>query len=73
MEKFFWAACLVSFFTASWALAGNGPETVDLKAAYKIEGKRVRLFFPITNIRKRWNVRSVTRMSRVGGRLLLIL
>ncbi len=30
----------------SWALADQGPETIDLKAAYKVEGKKSAVMFP---------------------------
>ena len=38
-----WFCCAVA---ASWVLAGQGPETVDLKAAYEVEGKKSAVIFP---------------------------
>ncbi len=32
--------------TVSWVMANQGPETIDLKAAYKVEGKKKAVMFP---------------------------
>ncbi|MBU0947037.1 MAG: cytochrome c family protein [Proteobacteria bacterium] len=48
MKKVVIAGCLIFTFVsaASLTLAGQGPETVDLKAAYKVEGKKSAVIFP---------------------------
>ncbi len=48
MKKVSLVVCLAVTFVvaASWTFAGQGPETVDLKAAYKVEGIKRQYFSP---------------------------
>jgi Cytochrome c7 and related cytochrome c len=42
---FFWVTVIL-VSTVSWAIADQGPETIDLKARYKVEGKKKAVIFP---------------------------
>ncbi|MBU0961941.1 MAG: cytochrome c family protein [Proteobacteria bacterium] len=50
MKKVSIALCLTFAFASAsapvWALAGHGPETIDLKAAYKVVGEKNAVIFP---------------------------
>ena len=73
MRQFSIALCLTfSLVTnASWALADKGPETIDLKAAYKIEGKKSAVIFPHLKHQEKVECAKCHKDTNGGGPLVV--
>ena len=71
MKKVSVALCFGCAVAASWALAGLGPETVDLKAAYEVEGKKSAVIFPHHQHQEKVKCGSCHKDVRGGGPLVV--
>jgi hypothetical protein len=57
--------------TASWILADQGPETIDLKAAYKVEGKKKAVIFPHRKHQEKLECAKCHKDSKGGADLVV--
>jgi hypothetical protein len=66
-------ACLgcALIITASIVFAGQGPETIDLKAAYKVEGKMSAVIFPHHAHQEKLECAKCHKDSKAGGPLVV--
>lgn len=74
MKRVSIAVCLIFSLVAaaSWALAGpQGPETIDLKAAYKVEGKKSAVIFPHRRHQEKVECAKCHKDSNGGGPLVV--
>lgn len=73
MKKVSLAVCL-SFafaFVPSLVLAGQGPETIDLKDAFKVEGKKSAVIFPHHKHQEKLECGKCHKDAKGGGTLLV--
>ncbi len=73
MKRISIAVCMAFFLvtTVSWALADKGPETVDLKAAHKVEGKKSAVIFPHHKHQEKVECGKCHKDTNGGGPLLV--
>ncbi len=73
MKKVSLVVCLAVTFVvaASWTFAGQGPETVDLKAAYKVEGNKKAVLFPHHKHQEKVECAKCHKNVKGGGSLVV--
>jgi hypothetical protein len=73
MKKITVFSCVIAIlaFTASWTLAEQGPETIDLKASYKVEGKKKAVIFPHRKHQEKLDCVKCHKDSNGGGDLVV--
>ncbi len=73
MKRVSMAVCfaLVLVSVTSWAQADKGPETIDLKAAYKVEGKKKAVVFPHHKHQEKLECGKCHKESKGGGPLVV--
>lgn len=73
MKKVTIATCCLFILTstATWTLADQGPETIDLKAAYKIEGKKKAVLFPHHKHQEKLECGKCHKDAKGGGPLVV--
>ncbi len=72
MKNLSLAVCVTLLLAlASWVSAGQGPEIIDLKAAYKVEGKKKAVLFPHHQHQEKLVCAKCHKDSNGGGPLVV--